>query len=509
MEEENNVPENDEVKKPSNPLKKAKTTGKVVVNSVFDFVKGATKFFLNPRVPLPIKVTLIVVIAITILVVVVLDANSEENASAVADNVDQYMYSNSIDEEGKKFFEDYASLLAMPLKDINSIYDNFLNNSDMIETIKKNYQYILGTNEVKDGGDGTSSNSSSDSNDVSNMVQKAISMAEKGGIKYCQPDRQLATTIEELDAIEKTDCSGFVYSLFKVYLNIDVGTYTSDMISRGQNRHSENGWTAEIHDLTSMDELQPGDILLRSTHAALYVGDGKLVDNGGPGGSDCACLTDWRGPKHKDVNLNSYNYYVRYTNPNVTNSNSGTFDPNGNEAEGYQSGFTDAKGRKYKIYKQYLEPWASHNYWSGNMQKYGCGPTTLAIIASGYGKGKTPGEVADYMNSNYGYTGDQPLSGTLTNYLGIKNTIYRSNFENVIKDNLNAKRPVVVSVKSTPDTRFTKSSHIIAFLDLRNNSEVFIANAGANDSYTQKCGWNNLSDLIPYIGYVITIDSDS
>lgn len=509
MEEENNVPQDEEVKKPSNPLKRAKTTGKTVVNTMFKFTRGAIKFFTNPAIPLPIKIGLIIILVIVILVVVILVANADENTSAVTDNLNSYILSEGVDEEGKKFFEEYASLLAMPLKDINAIYDKFKNNEDTRTATIRNYDYILGTKEVKDGGDGTSSNDSSASNDISNMVQKAISMAEKGGIKYCQPDRQLATTLEELEAMEKTDCSGFVYSLFKVYLNIDVGAYTSEMISRGQSGHSENGWTAEIHNLTSMDELQPGDILLRNTHAALYVGDGKLVDNGGPGGSDCACSTDWRGPKHKDVNLNSYNYYVRYTNPNATNSDSGTFDPNGNEAEGYQSGFTDSKGRNYKIYKQYLEPWASHDYWSGKMQKFGCGPTTLAIIASGYGKNKTPGEVADYMNSNYGYTGDQPLSGTLANYLGIKNTIYRSNFEGIIKNNLSAGRPVVVSVKSTPDTRFTKSSHLIAFLELRNNSEVFIANVGANDSYTQKCGWNNLSDIIPYIGYVITIDSDN
>ena len=491
----------DEPQKPRSPLKKAKNAGKTVINTTINFARDAVKFFLNPAIPLPVKIVLIVVAVIIILVVVVLDAEADETASAVDSTINSYLYEENADEEGVKYFKEKASLIKFPLKDINAMYDKFMKDDQYASSTKESYKYILGTKEIKDG-DNPDATTSTASMDILNMVQKAVAMAQKGGIKYGSEGRQTASNIEELDSLSKTDCSGFVWSLYKTYLNIDVGGGSDNMKTKAESKYSENGWTAEIHSIGD-GELQPGDILYRDGHVGLYVGtygEKNHVDHGGPG----------NGPniKNYEDKYTKYTHYIRYTNPN--SSGGGTADPNGNTAEGYQSAFTDSKNRSYKIYKQYMEPWASHSYWKGKMQKYGCGPTTLSILASGYGKNKTPANVADYMNSTYGYTGAQPLSGTLTSFLGIKNSIYYSDFESKIKDNLNAGRPVIVSVKSTPDTRFTKYSHIIIFLGIRNNNtEVFIGNVGANDSYSQKCGWNSLSGVIPYIGYIITIDSDS
>ena len=492
----------DEPQKPSNPLSKVKDAGKTVVSTTINFTRDAVKFFLNPAIPLPVKIVLIVVAFVIILVVVVLDAEADETASAVNDTINSYMYVDNADEEGVKYFKEKASLIKFPLKDINAMYDKFINDDQYTSSQKESYRYILGTKEIKDGDNPNAITSDSTSMDMLNLVQKAVAMAQKGGIKYGSDGRQVASTIDELDSLTKTDCSGLVYSLFKTYLNIDVGAGSDGMKSKAESKHSENGWTAEFHKIGD-GELKPGDILYRDGHVGLYVGtygEKNHVDHGGPGD----------GPNNKNYENKStkYTHYIRYTNPNAT-SGGGTADPNGNPAEGYQSAFTDSKNRTYKIYKQYENPWATHSYWKGKMQKYGCGPTTLAIIASGYGKNKTPANVADYMNSKHGYTGQGPLSETLSSFLGIKNTIYNSNFEAKIKETLNAGRPVVVSVNSTPDTRFTKASHIISFLGIRNNSEVFIGNVGANDSYTKKCGWNSLSGVIPYIGYIITIDSDS
>lgn len=298
----------DEPKMPSNPVKKAKTTGKTVVNSTFEIAKRVIGVF--KALPIQVKIVIVGILALIIIVVVlVLDVKADETSNAVNKTISSYLYTDGVDEEGKKLFLDKASLIKFPLKDINAIYQKFIKDGKYTNDIVNEYSYVIGTKDVKDSD---ATGSVIVSQDLSSLVEKAVAMAQKGGIKYCQDDRQTASTLEELDSMSITDCSAFVYSLFKVYLNIDVGDWTIEMIEYGKNKHSENGWTGEIHNIGTMEELQPGDLLLTEKHVALYIGDGKLVDHGGDN-SKCCCDKSWRGPKNKDVNLSKYKYYVRYT----------------------------------------------------------------------------------------------------------------------------------------------------------------------------------------------------
>lgn len=504
MEEEELQEVEQEPTKPSNPLKRAKTTGKTAVKTTYNFAKKVIHFFASPAVPLPLKIAVISVVSIAILTVVVLDALADESVKAVDSSINSYMSGENVDAEGKKYFEDKKSLIKMPLKDINAMYEQFKDDDTFTNDVKSNYEYILGTKDIQDSDGNSSVNSAS--YDILNMVKKAVAMAQKGGIEYAKDGvgRQTASTLEELDALTRTDCSGLVWSLFKTYLNIDVGDGSEAMKKNGKDKKSENGWTAELHDIGD-GELQPGDILYRSGHVGLYVGSYGTNNHVDHGGGD-----DGTTPGPNNTNYEGkgtpYTHYIRYTNPNAS---SGVVDPNGNDEEGYKAGFTDSKNRTYKIYCQYLEPWASKTYNGGGMQNTGCGPTSLAIIASGYGKNKTPGEIADYMTNKYGKTSTTSatsLSGTLKDFLEIKNKIITSNYESEIKMSLNAGIPVVISANNTPDTRFTKTSHIMTLLGIKNDSEVYIGNPGRNDSNTDQCGWNTLSDIIPYLGYVIILN---
>lgn len=173
---------------------------------------------------------------------------------------------------------------------------------------------------------------SSSSGVIIEMVNKAIAMAEKGGITYSQDGRQLVDTKEKLDTMTATDCSGLVYSLYKSYLGINIGTTTYDMYDKVVAKTDYgNGWTGAI---ASYDQdtsvLQPGDILLRkgtgrAEHVAIYVGNGKLVDHG-----------SGIGPKLKDVPNGGdgrYTYYIRFRNVNVDASSfSAKYMPSGKEA---------------------------------------------------------------------------------------------------------------------------------------------------------------------------------
>lgn len=65
---------------------------------------------------------------------------------------------------------------------------------------------------------------------------------------------------------DKFDCSGLVYWIYKTNLGINVPRQTSDYMKY-------KGTDKEV----SMNELQPGDILLRDGHAAIYIGNNEYI----------------------------------------------------------------------------------------------------------------------------------------------------------------------------------------------------------------------------------------
>ena len=140
-----------------------------------------------------------------------------------------------------------------------------------------------------------------------------------------------------------------------------------------------------------------------------------------------------------------------------------------------------------------------YGYWGGTIWGKGCGPTTLGIIASGYGIDANPKTIAEYMGGN---TGSGTLSNALTNYLHLDNTVYTSDIKNKLRDNLRAGRPVVVS---TSNKLFTNGSHIIGAITINDNDEVWISNPNSGT----KNGFVPIDDVVKGCNYIITIDQDS
>ncbi|MDD2375853.1 MAG: peptidoglycan DD-metalloendopeptidase family protein [Clostridia bacterium] len=150
------------------------------------------------------------------------------------------------------------------------------------------------------------------------MCAKAISMANNADILYRQTGRQLVTTISGLDSMTQTDCSAFINSMFKTYLNVNPDANSETILAKGTSGYAENGWKAHVGSYSGDTSiLRPGDILYRPGHVGIYVGDGKQVDHGGPGGTDSQTDPSWKGPKYRDVS-NTYTKYIRYTNPAAT-----------------------------------------------------------------------------------------------------------------------------------------------------------------------------------------------
>lgn len=171
-----------EPKKPSNPFKRAKTKGKTIINTTYNFSKKIIRFFASPVVPLPVKIAIVLIITIVILVVVILDVKADSRSKAVSETINSYVDSENVDEEGKKFFKEKASLIKMPLKDINAMYEEFKNGDEFTNDVKQNYDYILGTNEIGEGSSSSSDtdSSSSDFSFISMNYDKKLTRGQDG-----------------------------------------------------------------------------------------------------------------------------------------------------------------------------------------------------------------------------------------------------------------------------------------------------------------------------------------
>ena len=131
---------------------------------------------------------------------------------------------------------------------------------------------------------------------------------------------------------DKTDCSGFVWSVFKHVLNLDIGTTTvgqieyAKEIDGGTNtiliwNHLTEDKNATKAGKPSVDILNPGDVIWTTgkhgkgqnkygvQHASIYIGDNKVIGWGHKGHSD--------NPRIADLGSNCI-AVARYTGTTVT-----------------------------------------------------------------------------------------------------------------------------------------------------------------------------------------------
>lgn len=171
------------------------------------------------------------------------------------------------------------------------------------------------------------------------------------------------------------------------------------------------------------------------------------------------------------------------------------------EGDGYDK-VVSFGGKTYKEYKQTRGSYSSKPYWGGTICMKGCGPTSLAIIGSGYNNDKGPLNIANYMVKE---TNQIKLSNTLSGYLGIPNTKLSAVESSKAKmiANLEAGRPVIVSVNGVRNNYYTRSSHIMAILGTRNGGkEVYISNPNT----ATRGGWQPTQTIYDVWNYLILIN---
>ena len=279
-------------------------------------------------------------------------------------------------------------------------------------------------------------------------------------------------------------------------------------------------------------------------HVGIYIGGGKVVDSVSSG-IKISTLDEWIGwqENHErnsnnvltDINGNEQHGWlgwgwadgdpVRGTteDPNLkeNSSNSDKTDEEKEEedkikeenerkatttfvsGDGYSQEYTSSAGITYKMYRQFEGSYANNAYWDGTIHHEGCGPTAVAILASGLtGYNYSPGDIATQMGGENGKTSYETLK-TEMDSLGMTSEVVHNPSAQTIQDNLRNGKVMLVSVNS--NTMFTDNSHIMAIVDINTDGQVYICNPGSSSLF----GWYDMSDIMSGCKYIVVTDAEA
>lgn len=195
-----------------------------------------------------------------------------------------------------------------------------------------------------------------------------------------------------------------------------------------------------------------------------------------------------------DVSSFNLNSFIPKDNIN-SNGVSGEGASGGNEGsdagDGYKTTFSVGT-RVYKNFKQsdgswkntYVRGWES----GSNMANSGCGLTSIAVIATGYGLNVTPGDVAALVNGGqYSYG---QLEQILSHYIGKSCNWQYSNINENIINQLKAGKPTMVH------TTYYSSGHFLCVLAISDDgSQVYVSDVGGYYEGRNRNGWQPISFL--------------
>lgn len=175
------------------------------------------------------------------------------------------------------------------------------------------------------------------------------------------------------------------------------------------------------------------------------------------------------------------------------------------DGDGYSQEYTSSAGITYKHYKQGRTSGASYAgnpYWDGTISSSGCGPTSVAILASGLTNlNYDPGVIAERMNAVA--TKDKTSSTTLKNQmdsLGMPSEVISGPSAEIIQENLRNGKVMLVSVNN--NTRFTGNSHIMTIVDINSEGQVYVCNPSNSGE-----GWVDVSEITKGCKYIVVTDA--
>ena len=188
---------------------------------------------------------------------------------------------------------------------------------------------------------------------------------------------------------------------------------------------------------------------------------------------------------------------IRSTNSGSNSNNSGArmIDSYTQSGDGYSS-ITQVGDKTYRNYKQYEGSYSQDPFWEHGEYEYncisnsGCGPSSVAIVLSGYGIDMNPGDVVRAMKS-HGHS-DSTSFSYLTEVLnenGIETEEHCGGGSisdlNTIRENFNKNRPMIINAPN----------HYVAYLGEDENGNLIISDPGRADGNHARYG-ATLEDLL-------------
>lgn len=177
-----------------------------------------------------------------------------------------------------------------------------------------------------------------------------------------------------------------------------------------------------------------------------------------------------------------------------SSNSSDTGSSNSAKGDGYSKTYT-TNGKTYKEFKQGSGTYYDVHYSGGNISSSGCGPTSAAIVASGYGKNYNPGTLVEAAKKKYhvsNFTASPDATGKMLKTAGLNYTETFSLSKEQFKNHLKSGRPVVMSVDNSCGGLFTNHTHYIAILDInKKGDKVYVANPSSKAS-----GWIDIDKVI-------------
>ena len=158
----------------------------------------------------------------------------------------------------------------------------------------------------------------------------------------------------------------------------------------------------------------------------------------------------------------------------------------GEKGDGYDEVFKSASGKTYKLFIQ--NRYSNVPYWGSNIKQAGCGPTSAAIILSGFGINDGPQAVAQYA-ANGSWGGECYFftsRGLKCEQAGVD--------WNRATQHLKNGNPMVASINGPITINGSYyTGHFITFLDIKDD-KIFIGDP-YNDGYCAGTSWQKISFL--------------
>lgn len=317
---------------------------------------------------------------------------------------------------------------------------------------------------------------------------------EYAKIIFVQGKRTLPGYVDEHDSV------GDIAAVTNdgAYININDPSqyiqYKSIIHQSGQSFSSPSNWIYYCHPSPQSDPFGYTSEDRRAQIGELYYEFGTWNEMNGNGNSNSSNKKDENKEESKKDNKNNS------TKKQSGESSTGTTI----EADGYEKEYTSSAGVTYRCYKQGgCNKYSNIPYSQGTIATSGCGPSSVAILASGLVDANiTPEDtaVAMYERNNGGPTNYERLKVEMDSRGMTSEVIFGPSAED-IQNNLRNGKAMLVSVNS--NTIFTGASHIMAIVDINTDGQVYIC----NPSRSTDDGWFDVSEIMKGCDYIVVTDA--